>query len=103
MATERRRWPRQALAHGMMVTLTADGWSQPCRIADIAEGGAVVRLSGAPPRNLEVRIEHPLAGYLYATRAWVGPAAMGIAFDSREGARAFLSRCGTPLTFRQSA
>ncbi len=53
----------------MVVILTADGWSRPCRIADIAAGGAEVRLSGAPPRNLEVRFEHPLAGYLHGTRA----------------------------------
>ncbi len=93
MDAERRHWPRDRPGQDIAVTLTADGWSRPCRIAHIGLGGAEVHLDGAPPRNLEVRIEHPAAGYFYATRAWVGADVMGIAFDSRERARAFLSLC----------
>jgi len=103
MKAERRRWPRERMKSGIPVILTGDGWRQPCLISDIGLGGAEVRLDGAPPRNLEVRIEHPAAGYLYATRAWVGPGVMGVAFNSLERARAFLSLCGARATLLLSA
>ncbi len=103
MTAERRRWPRNEIDEGIPVILTGDGWSQPCLISDIGLGGAEVRLDGTPPRNLEVRIEHPAAGYLYATRAWVGTGVMGVAFDSVEHARAFLSICEAHVTLPLSA
>lgn len=98
MTAERRRWPRNRMNKGIPVTLTGDGWSRPCRITDIGLGGAEIRLDGAPPRNFEVRIEHPAAGYLYATRAWAGPGVIGVAFDNLERAGAFLSLCGARAT-----
>jgi len=103
MTAERRRWPRTPMEKDADATLTADGWSQPCQILDIGPGGAQIHLDGAPPFNLESRIEHPVAGTLYATRAWVGPGVMGVAFNSAERARAFLSLCGKRTTLRQSA
>jgi hypothetical protein len=83
--------------------MTADGWSQPCRMVEIGLGGAEVHLDGATPCNLEVRIEHVTAGYLYATRAWAAPGAMGIAFANLERARDFLTFCGTRFPLLQSA
>jgi hypothetical protein len=103
MTAERRRWPRNRLNEGISVTLTTDGWSRPGRIADIGPGGAEVRLDGTLPCNLEVRIEHPAAGYLYATRAWAGAGVMGVAFDNPDHARAFLSLCGSRTVLLQSA
>jgi len=103
MTVERRRWPRNRMSQGIPATLTGDGWCRPCHIADIGLGGIEVRLDGAPPRNLELRIEHPVAGYLYATRAWTGPGVMGVAFDNLERARAFLSLCGATAALPLSA
>jgi PilZ domain len=103
MPAERRRWPRIPMEKDAEATLTADGWRQPCRILDFGPGGARIHLDGAPPFNLESRLEHPAAGTLYATRAWVEPGVMGIAFDSPERARAFLSLWDKRTTLRQSA
>lgn len=98
MTAERRRWSRDRLGDDIVVTLTADGWRRPCHLADIGLGGAEVRLAGAPPSNLEVRIEHPAAGNLYATRAWLGPGVMGVAFNNLDRARAFLSSCRSRIS-----
>ena len=103
MSAERRRWPRRPLETDLALTMTADGWSRPCRIVEFGLGGAEVHLDGSVPRNLEVRIEHLTAGYLYATRAWAAPGVMGIAFDNPDRARDFLALCGTHLPLLQSA
>jgi len=100
MTAERRHWPRDTLKEGIAVTVTADGGIRPGRLLDVGRGGAAVRLEGAAPLNFEVRIEHPAAGYLYATRAWAAPGVIGVAFDSRTLAMGFLALCepqATPL------
>jgi hypothetical protein len=100
MITERRRWPRTPMNTDAEATLTADGWSQPCRIVDIGLGGAEVSLDGPTPCNREVRIGHLAAGSLYATRVWEAPGVMGVAFDNLHRARAFLTLCGSRANIR---
>lgn len=78
--SDRRRWPRYALGQANSFTLTADGRSYACTIEDVSLGGAKLRLSGDTPRNLEMRIEHPVAGYVYANRCWGEAGVIGVEF-----------------------
>lgn len=77
---DRRRWPRYRVHGPVPAILTADGRTQRCLIEEVSAAGARIRVAGAVPRNLEVRLEHPAAGYIYATRVWAAPNAMGLEF-----------------------
>ncbi|MEE8507141.1 MAG: PilZ domain-containing protein [Kiloniellales bacterium] len=79
--SDRRRWPRYALGPSATFTLTADGQTQGCTMEDVSLGGAMLRLDGDTPRNLEMRIEHPTAGRVHANRCWVRDGVMGVEFD----------------------
>ena len=90
---ERRQWPRYVVAGRHSFTLTADGRISACTIEDISLGGARLRLDGGSPRNLEIRIEHPLMGYAYARRCWNGALGMGVEFDLSQQSLDFIARC----------
>ena len=91
--SDRRRWPRYRLGEHAAFVLTADGQSRGCSIEDISLGGAKLRLEGETPRNLEVRIEHPAAGHVYASRCWAGPGVLGIEFDLSAQALDVIAYC----------
>lgn len=91
--SDRRRWPRYRLGEHAAFVLIADGQSRGCRIEDISLGGAKLRLEGETPRNLEVRIEHPAAGYVYANRCWSEPGILGIEFDLSAQALDVIAYC----------
>ena len=80
-AGERRHWPRYAVERETAVTLTADGQRFDARVEDISLGGIRLRLNAAPPRNIELRVEHPGIGSFYGTRRWRGDDAIGLTFD----------------------
>jgi hypothetical protein len=90
---DRRQWPRYGLAGRGPFTLTADGRICACTIEDISLGGARLRLDGEIPRNLEIRIEHPLMGSAYAKRCWSGAQGMGVEFDHSQQSLDFITHC----------
>jgi hypothetical protein len=90
---DRRQWPRYALGGREPFTLTADGRICECRIEDISLGGARLSLEGETPRNLEIRIEHPLVGHAYARRCWKGSRSIGVEFDFSQQSLDFISHC----------
>ena len=90
---DRRQWPRYGLAGRGPFTVTADGRICACTIEDISLGGARLRLDGEVPRNLEIRIEHPLVGYAYARRCWTGPHDIGVEFDHSQQSLDFITHC----------
>ena len=90
---DRRQWPRYGLAGRGPFTVTADGRICACTIEDISLGGARLRLDGEMPRNLEIRIEHPLVGYAYARHCWTGPHEIGVEFDHSQQSLDFISHC----------
>jgi len=92
-APDKRRWRRHAVGGRVLATLTADGRTRPCWIEDIGLGGARLRLDGAPPRNLEIRISHAHAKPLYATRAWAAGGAIGVTFAGIAWAHEWLAIC----------
>lgn len=77
----RRRWRRHVVLDHGAVTLTAEGRRCPCDIEDISLGGVRLRLRGPLPHSFEVRLEHPVIGYVYGQRAWAGSDAIGIELD----------------------
>ena len=90
---DRRQWPRYGLAGRGPFTVTADGRICACTIEDISLGGARLRLDGEVPRNLEIRIEHPLVGYAYARRCWTGRHGIGVEFDHSRQSLDFITQC----------
>ena len=90
---DRRQWPRYGLAGRGPFTVTADGRICACTVEDISLGGARLRLDGEVPRNLEIRIEHPLVGYAYARRCWTGPHDIGVEFDHSQQSLDFITHC----------
>ena len=90
-APDKRRWRRRAIDGRVPATLTADGWTRQCWIEDIGLGGARLRLDGAAPRNLEVRLTHAHATPLYATRAWAAAGIIGVAFAATAPAHEWLA------------
>jgi hypothetical protein len=93
---ERRRWPRYAVERETPVILTADGRRFDARIEDISLGGIRLSLNTAPPRNIELRVEHAGIGSFYGTRSWRGDAAIGLAFDFSPRALDLLLHCLGP-------
>lgn len=77
----RRRWRRHAVAERITAILTAHGRNCACDIEDISLAGARLRLRDAVPENLEVRLEHPLIGYIYGRRVWAASDAIGVELD----------------------
>ena len=90
---DRRQWPRYGLAGRGPFTVTADGRICACTIEDISLGGARLRLDGEVPRNLEIRIEHPLVGYAYARRCWTGRNDIGVELDHSQQSLDFIAEC----------
>ncbi len=90
---DRRQWPRYGLAGREPFTLTADGRVRVCTIEDISLGGARLRIDGEIPRNLEIRIEHPLVGHAFAWRCWAGADGIGVEFDHSQQSLDFISHC----------
>lgn len=96
--SDRRRWPRYALNPSSTFTLTADGQAQSCTMEDVSLGGAKLRFDGDTPRNLEIRIEHPTAGYIHAYRCWAEEGVLGVEFDPSPGTLELVAYCLESLT-----
>ena len=71
----------------------AEGGMCACTGEEMSLGGARLRLDGEVPRNLEIRIEHPLAGYAYARRCWTGAHDIGVEFDHSRQSLDFITHC----------
>ena len=90
---DRRRSERFGLDQTTTVTLSIAGRDYRCCLEDISYGGLRVRFEDQVPDGDRVVLEHGFVGKLYGTKAWQGDAALGIEFQTTEGALEHALQC----------
>ncbi|RMD62665.1 MAG: PilZ domain-containing protein [Alphaproteobacteria bacterium] len=96
-AAERRNLVRLVPPVPLPARLVIDGRQRICCVENISPRGARLHLAGDGPFNLEMRLEVPLLGVVYATRAWYRHERLGIRFQEEFDPTRLRAVCGLGL------
>jgi len=97
--SDRRRWDRYSPDGPTSVTVASGGQAFDCELLDLSLGGARLRIDVDLPDDLDVVLQHRVAGLFFASQTWRRGNEIGVRFRVPAQTREHALQCATVLLY----